>query len=291
MANLLTRKQKFLIGAIAGLAVLNFFVFREVFAIAAARRLTVSVLNVGQGDSILVQTPSLRNILIDGGPNALVTGKIRARLPFWERRLDAVILTHPDADHLQGLLRVLKHYRADYIIWTGVVRDGQAYEQWLEILKDQQKKGARVAIARSGLVLSSGKAAMRVLHPFNDVRGHFAAATNDTGAVIRLSYGRHSFLLTGDISSQVEQRLVAQDAPLESDVLKIAHHGSKHSSSAAFLQAVRPGVAAISVGKNSYGHPAPDVLQRLQEFGIKAVRTDLHGDIVFVTDGNNITIK
>lgn len=289
----LTSKQKAYLVLVAVLLALNFFAYRQVIALSEPPVLRVDVLDVGQGDSIFIQTPQRRSIIIDGGPGGAVLEKLSARLPFWERSLDAVILTHPDQDHLMGLLSVLQHYKVRYIIWTGIVRSGANYQRWLQLLDSAQHQGSRVVIARAGTRITSSGATLRLVHPFTDLHGQsFGGDDNDTGVVARLDYGRKSFLFTADVSQAVEQALIDAKAPLAADVLKVGHHGSKYSSGESFLAAVSPGLAAISVGaKNTYGHPTPEVLQRLQNFGIPMLRTDQHGDIIFATDGRTISVK
>ena len=278
---------------VAGLILLNVFAWQEVFALAGTQYLHVTALDIGQGDSIFIQTPNQNQIIVDGGPNSAVLGRLQAHMPFWDRSLDMVVLTHPDADHLAGLLDVLKKYKVDYILWTGIVRDGQLYQKWVQLLKDTQKKGTRVVIAKAGQKIVSGNVVIDIVHPFENLDGKvFGSNDNDTGIVSHVVYGNTSFLLTADISGKEEQKLVDQHIDITSDVLKVAHHGSKYSSSEEFLQAVHPGLAVISVGaKNTYGHPTPEVLQRLEKFGIRVLRTDQHGDVEILSDGNTINIK
>lgn len=288
----MTSRRKIYLGLIAVLAIATFFSWRDVFALSGPSYLKVDVLSIGQGDSIFIQTPDMRHILIDGGPGQDILGKLQSRLPLWDRKLDVIILTHPDADHLQGLLAVLQKYQADYIIWTGITREGQGYQEWLRLLEKQKARGAKVIQAKQGLQISNGQVVIDTLHPFEVMEGKTVKEGNDTGIVSRLQYGSKSFLFTADISSNVEYDLVGRGTTLASDVLKVPHHGSKYSSSDEFLEAVHPGIAAISVGaRNSYGHPTKEVLQRLESFGISILRTDRHGDIKFSSDGSNIHIK
>ena len=275
------------------LILLNFLAWKEVFALNGPHYLNVDVLDIGQGDSIFIETPSLRHILIDGGSDSKVLGKLAKRLPFWDKTLDVVILTHPDQDHLMGLLHVLKKYKVDYIVWTGMVRDGGNYEEWVKLLAKKQKQGSKVIIARADTKINSGNVLIDTLNPLENLEGkYFGKAGNDTGIVSRVLYGKNSFLLTADISSNVEQEMIRRNTSLASDILKVPHHGSKYSSSELFLQAVNPKFAVISVGKdNNYGHPTEEVLQRLQKFGISILRTDQRGDVNIVSDGNTIKIK
>lgn len=293
MSNFWTLKRKIGFGLIGILFLLDFFVWKEVFAIAGPHYLKVDVLNIGQGDSIFIETPSMRRILIDGGPNSSVLGKLAKRMPLWSKSLDVVILTHPDADHVIGLLHVLKKYEIDYIIWTGMIRDGGNYQEWISLLEKKQNEGSKIIIVKLNDQIKTGNVALKILHPFENLTGHFFDKQgNDTGIVTSLQYGKKSFLFTADASNAVEQGLINYQVNLDSDVLKIGHHGSKYSTSEEFLQAVSPDIAVISVGKNnSYGHPTQEVLQKLQEFGIKVLRTDTDGDVQIVSDGENIIVN
>ena len=289
----LTLKRKIFLGLIAIFILLNFFVWKEVFALNGPHYLKVDVLDIGQGDSIFIETPNMRRILIDGGPDSAVLGKLSKRLPFWNKSLDVVILTHPDQDHLMGLLSVLKKYKIDYILWTGIVRDGGNYQKWLELLAKKQKQGSKIIIADVNTKIISGNVFVDTFNPVENLEGrYFGKISNDTGIVSRLLYGKNSFLFTADVSSKVEEGIVRDNINLASDVLKVPHHGSKYSSSEVFLQAVKPKFAIISVGKdNTYGHPTQEVLQKLQKFGINIFRTDRDGDVEIISDGENIKIK
>jgi len=284
--------KKILVALVIVLAIINVFAFRQVLALAGPQYLQVEALDIGQGDAIFIKTSARRTILIDGGPDSAVLTKLAARLPFWQRTLDAIILTHPDADHVMGLLEVLKKYQVDYIVWTGMMRNNANYDQWLSLLKKAKQQGTQIIIAHQGTKINSAGAVLEVLHPFENVEGKFFKESNDTGIVLRLDYGTASFLFTADISSKIEGQLVTTGAPLAIDVLKVAHHGSKYSTSEIFLEAAHPQFAVISAGKdNSYGHPTPEVLQRLEEFGITVLRTDQQGDVTFLSDGNHIQVK
>ena len=292
-------KKKFILFFVALLAGLNFFCWQEVFALAGPQKLKVDFLNVGQGDSFFIETPANNKILIDGGPDVTVLQKLGEILPFWDKEIDLVVLTHPDSDHVTGLIDVLQKYKVDNILWNGIVKDGTEYQKWLKVLAAQQKNGARIIIAKAGEEIKSGGVSLDILNPKDSLQGKYFKEDNDTGVVSRLVYGKESFLFTADIDSKEEQKLTeiasSPEAPrndeLKSDVLKVAHHGSKYSTSNLFLAAVQPQIAVISDGKNNtYGFPTPEALQRLQNYDIKVLRTDTNGDIKMVSDGNNITL-
>lgn len=293
MTNFWNPRRKISLLFVGILFLLNLFLWQEVFSLSGQHYLKVDFLNIGQGDSIFIETPNKHQILIDGGPDYAILGKLAKLMPLWDRSLDIVILTHPDSDHLVGLLSVLKKYKVDYIVWTGIKRDGANYEKWVKALLKEQKKGSNVVIASRGTEIKSGQVLINTLNPSENIEGkYFDDKINYTGIVSKLSYGRKSFLFTADIPSQVEHAMISEKLILKADILKIPHHGSKFSSSEEFLQAVKPDIAVISVGKdNSYGHPTSEVLQRLENFGIKVLRTDLNNDIELLSDGEIIKVN
>jgi len=273
------------------LLVLNIVCWHEIFNLANNNYLTVEFLDVGQGDSAFVKTPEMHQILIDGGPGSTVLSKLAKNMPFWDKSLDLVILTHPDLDHMQGLLYVLERYKVDFILWTGVKKIAPEYDEWIRVLKKQQKMGAKIVIAESGQEIKAGDLFIDTLYPFFSLEGQeMKSSANNTCVVNKLIYGNNSFLFTGDISTGAEKELVASGESIASDVLKVAHHGSKYSTSNLFLESVRPEIAIISVGKNTYGHPTPEVLERLDDFDIETLRTDQKGDITILSNGINLKL-
>jgi competence protein ComEC len=256
------------------------------------QNLEVIFFNVGQGDSAFIQTPSGQQVLIDGGPDSTVINKLARVLPFYDRTIDLIILTHPEKDHIAGLLDVLKRYKVENIMWTGVVRDIPEWQEWEKLIAQE---GSHIEIAKAGeRVVLQGEDPCRkdercvffdILNPEKNLSGQHFEDSNDTSIVGVLSFGSDSFLFTGDISSKEEEKLL--DKNIAADVLKVAHHGSKYSSSEQFLEKVSPKIAVIPVGENNYGHPSPDVLAKFKNFGINVLLTKLNGDIKIVSDGNN----
>lgn len=284
-------KKIFLFSAIILLS-LNFFAWKEVFSLTENNYLKVDFLDVGQGDSVFIETPQKHQILIDGGPDSTVLQKLSERMPFWDKEIDLIILTHPESDHMRGLMEVLQRYNVDYVLWTGVERNTPEFKKWADILEKNQEQ-EKVITASAGMKIKAGNAVIDILYPSENLSGkEFKKTSNDTAVVSHLVFGKDSFLFTGDISSVAEKELVSRsDRAIKSDVLKVAHHGSKYSTSDIFLAAVKPKMAVISVGaKNTYGHPTPEVLQRLQNYDIKVLRTDQQGDINMVSDGKGIDI-
>lgn len=263
-----------------------FIVWYAVFWIEGSYgTLVLEVMDVGQGDAIFVEAAGIQ-ILIDGGPNDAVLTKLGDAMPFWDRSLDLVILTHPDKDHISGLLDVLERYRVDMILWSGVQHSTAEYQEWLRLVEEE---GAEIHLARAGqrLELGSSGAVFDILAPFTDGKGEFFGSLNDTSVVGLLRFWNVSALFMGDAAKMTEYRLLFESPEmLDANILKAGHHGSKTSSSEAFLKIVSPQYAAISAGKkNRYGHPHPEVIDILRNAGVKILRTDIQGTIRFVTDG------
>jgi competence protein ComEC len=287
MVNFASKKIFVFLGT---LTVLNILAWSVVFDLNKHKLLEVNFFDVGQGDAIFIETPKGQQVLIDGGPSSVILEKLGKEMPFWDRGIDLVILSHPETDHLSGLIDVLKKYKVRNILWTGVKRDTPEYEEWQESIKEE---GAKIYIAKKGeKILMSDGISMDVLYPFENLEGKELQDSNDTSIVGRLVFSSNSFIFTGDITQTAEKEIIDKDMGVNSDVLKIAHHGSKTSSSEEFLKAVSPDVAVISVGKdNSYGHPTPEVLENLNKYGIKVLRTDELGDIKIISDGGIFKIE
>lgn len=253
-------------------------------------RLHVYFLDVGQGDAIFVQTPSGRQILIDGGPDSTILRRLGEVMPLYDRSLDLVVLTHPDADHLSGLNSVLGRYEVNLIWETGMACATSLCLEWEE---NKREEGAKVQTAFFGQKIEAGDGvSFLVLHPFEDEKGKIFSKRNNAAIVLKLLYGQQSVLLTADIEKQAETKLLAAGADLDADFLKVGHHGSKTSTTAEFLKAVSPLSAFIEVGaKNRYGHPTEEVLSRLENYGVKYYRTDTAGTVELVLDGGNYFIK
>jgi competence protein ComEC len=259
-------------------------------------RLHVTFLDVGQGDAIFIQTPSGRQVLIDGGPSELTLLDLLGReMAFWDRSLDVVILTHPDIDHLAGLLPVLERFEVGAIVYRAVDAGAVEYERWLALVGAE---GADVYAGVRGLELGLGDGVrLAVLHPGGEVGDRGGMGHNNASVVTRLTYGSISLLLPGDIEQSVERSLVAGGAPLRSNVLKVAHHGSCTSTSEEFLAVVAPDMTVISVGENDFGHPCKAVLDRLDEWAeregraLPVYRTDRDGSIEAISDGAQVWVR
>jgi len=276
------KAEVYLLGGFITIAVL---IWVPVLSFSQDYVLEVNFFDIGQGDAIFIEAPGGSQVLIDGGPDSTILEKLGQELPFYDREIDLVILTHPDADHLSGLIEVLKRYKIDAVLITGVASDTNVYKEWQTVL---EKEGAKIIIAQAGQRVWLGEDIyLDILYPFQNLEDKVVSNTNNSSIVSRLVFGENSFLFTGDAEFAAEYDLVSRDIDIDSDILKIGHHGSKNSTSQRFLEAITPEIAVIQAGKNNkYGHPHEDVLKRLK--GINILRTDLDGDIEILSDGINI---
>jgi len=183
----------------------------------------------------------------------------------------------------------LKRYKVKNILWTGVIKDTAEYQEWISLI---EKEGANIIIAEAGQRIDlSENICLSILYPFETLEGQEIKKVNNTSIIARLVFNNISFLLTGDIEKSVERKLVNKSIDLDSDILKVAHHGSKTSSSLEFLEIVSPEIAVISVGENPWGHPNQEVLENLQQFNIEILITKELGDIKIISDGNDFRVK
>jgi competence protein ComEC len=248
-----------------------------------AKPLEVVFLNIGQGDSILVQYGT-KQILIDGGPSGKTElAKLGEYLPYFDNEIELVIATHPDKDHIAGLIEVARNYKIGKVLTTAAEKDTQVFKEWREVL--DYNKIETLEVWR-GTEIGLDDADMKIVAPAGKVDPSVGDA-NDKSVVARLDWGENSFLFTGDIESSAEREILESGEDIDVDFLKIAHHGSKYSSSEAFLDAVSPEDAIISVGaNNSYGHPTEAVLNALKARDIEILRTDESGDIIYKCEEN-----
>lgn len=260
----------------------------------------MTMLDVGQGESIFLAFPDGQTMLVDGGgqpdfgdPNGppsrrepLDIGEVVVSPYLWSRsiqRLDILAVTHADADHLAGVPALLRNFAVNEL-WLG---DGNLDPEYDALARLARARGTFVRRIREGDRLSLGGASLDVLGPSQPP----AAKRNNRSLVLCLRYGRQGFLLTGDIEQEREQALLASGELGSCSILKVPHHGSRTSSHALFLRAARPIFAVISAGRdNLYGHPHEDVLARLRQVGARVLRTDREGLISVMTDGYRLTI-
>jgi len=254
-------------------------------------KLHVYFLDVGQGDAILLRSPGGRTILVDGGPDPLLlTSRLGQVLPFWQRRIDLVVATHADQDHLAGLVPVVEHYDVARAMESPLMGDDPLSSHWHQLL---DATGTEVILCQRGMRVSLGEDLdLRILHPSADASPSAADDDNRNSVVIQVIAGRCRVLLTADIDALAEQELLDAGEPLGATLLKVAHHGAESSTSATFLDAVDPQLAVISVGEdNTFGHPSDGVLARLEAADCQILRTDLYGTVELITDGQTCWVR
>jgi len=253
----------------------------------AGEYLSVSFLDVGQGDAILIQTPDGVEVLIDGGPNNSVLRELSKQMSFFDRKIDMVIGTHPDSDHIGGLIDVLSRYEVDTIVTTENQSDTSTASSYVQATTNE---GAKIIYARAGQKFTLGESiTLRVLFPVYEAS---KMESNASSIILQLVYGEIEFLLTGDSPKRIEEYLVQEGVDLESDVLKAGHHGSRTSTSEMFLEAVDPQFAVISAEKDSrYGHPHVEVTDMLFNHRVTTYATAEEGTVTFESDGVNVWLE
>jgi competence protein ComEC len=282
------RSYTLLFGASAVVAILAWLALLQL----PDGKLHVAFLDVGQGDAVLITGPTGQQILVDGGPSpTALTSALGKEMPFWDRSLDMLIMTHPDADHISGLVEVLGRYEVGGWIDNGRPDGDDTYAECMARLADA---GVPRHEVRAGDRLDLGEGILlEVLHPPTELLAGTDSDSNNNSLVLRLVWGEAEFLLAGDIENEAEKQLLSSTQNLSADLLKIAHHGSGGSSSAEFLSAVAPAYAVISVGAdNRFGHPDETVLERLAALSdVTILRTDKEGTIEFRTDGHQVWVQ
>ena len=244
---------------------------------------TFAMLDVGQGDGLFIESPTGTQVMFDAGPVHSVLGPLSRVISPFDKSINAVVITNPDADHIGGLLDILKNYEVGEIFESGTLTDSKTYKN----LRDEMAKQnvPDILVKRGTRMDLGGGVYIDILFPDRDVSSW---ATNDGGVVARLTYGDTSIMLTGDAPAKTEQIILRENNPaqLASTILKVGHHGSRTSTSLSFAQAVKPSYALISDGKdNKYGHPHQETLDILTQLGAKIFRTDLLGSIIMKSDG------
>jgi len=250
----------------------NVFFWSMIFYFSQAEGLEVCFLDIGMGDAIFIKTELGHQILIDGGPNDRVIKKLEERMPFWDRTIDLIVLTHPDKDHMFGLIEVLKRYKVENILWTGIETDSLLAKEWEEAIV---REGAKIWIAEQGLNINISKSQyINLLYPFESLEGRAVSNKNNTSIVMVLNADKYRILFTGDAEKKIEQWLVEKEYDLKAQILKVSHHGSKTGSSIDFIEAVQPDVAIICASENNqYGFPHEETLANLSESGITILQT------------------
>ncbi len=257
-------------------------IFLFAFAHASSGTLELTFLDVGQGDAILIRTPTNEKILIDAGPAGAILAPLAAELNFWERGIDLAILTHPDTDHIAGMVELLKRYKIKRIMLTGVQHETDWYTAILREIT-RQKIPVVLGNATTDLELGGG-VRLDILWPEEILAGKYIEDTNTTSIAARLIFGETAAVMTGDLDLASEKLLLQNTPDLHAQILKLGHHGSRNSSSAEFLAAVNPAIAIVSASAdNTFGHPSPEVLAKLPNAEI--LETSKIGSIHFTSDG------
>lgn len=275
-------KKTFLIVAVLfviSLIYTHFAEKREINPENPGENLTVTFLNVGQGDSSFIEFPNGKCMLIDASvysEGEKICNHIGQK---GYSKIDYIVATHPHNDHIGGMRTVSECFEIGTVYMPNVTSSTETYMDFLKFLK---KSDTTVIKAESGAEFSEGDVKVEFLSPMRDEYEDL----NNYSAVVKLTYGKKSFLFTGDAEELVETDLLESGADLKSDVLKVGHHGSSSSTTHEFLKAVEPRFAIISCGKNNdYGHPHKEVLKSLDDAGVKIYRTDINGDIVMISNG------
>ena len=258
--------------------------------------LRVVFFDVGQGDAAFIETPSGRQVVVDGGERPLLMARLLGeRMRFNDRSIDVVAASHPNSDHIGGLLQVLKRYDVGAVLERRIEYESATYEAWARAVDEEQTQGARVIEAGAGLaIMLDSDVRLEVLGPPRELLRGTGSDADNASLVLRLTYGEVSFLLTGDVFAAGERAMLASGVNPDSDVLKVPHHGSDTSSTAEFLRAVSPAVAVISVGaENRFGHPGEGVVRRLRGFvGEDGLyMTSERGAVEFITDGETLWVR
>ncbi|MBA7492688.1 ComE operon protein 3 [subsurface metagenome] len=260
-----------------------------------ADNLKVNFINVGEGDCILIEAPNKINILIDGGgtPQSNFDVGNKIVIPYLRRKginkINLLVLTHPHLDHLEGLLPVIREFRVDMVLDSGLICDSSEYKEFISII---HKKGIPYHQAKAGdNFIFSNNLEIFLLNPLYDSDFYDESDFNNASIVVKLFYKNADFLFTGDIEEATEKKLLVWQNILQSDILKVGHHGSETSTNLEFLDKVNPSIAVITVGKNHFGHPSQKIIERLKDRNIQIYRTDENGTIIIRTNGQEYWIK
>lgn len=242
---------------------------------------SVSFIDVGQADSVLIRNGNY-NMLIDAGNNEDGEKLVNYFKSLGIEEFTYVFATHPHEDHIGGMDDIINNFKIDNYYMSNKLSTTKTF---MDVLDALDGRNLKYTVPNKGDTLKLGDANIKVIYPGDD-----KSNINDSSIVLKITYGKNSFLLTGDATSNVERKIYNED--IKSDVLKVAHHGSSYSSTDVFLDKVKPYYAVISVGKNNiYNHPSNKTLEKLNKRNIKVYRTDLDGTIVFISDGDNLSVK
>lgn len=278
--------------------ILIYMLFTSVFIICCkhnnmnlenlSNNMNVHFINVGQGDSILIQVNN-KNLLIDSGPKDSKKDLINYLNNLNIKKIDFLLATHPHEDHIGNMAEIIKKYEIKAFYSPKVTTTTKSFESMIDALKS---KNLKINILKSGPTsIDLGEnTTVSILSPNKDkyISGN-TENLNNYSPVILIKFGENKFLFTGDAEMEVEKEILSSNIDIKADVLKLGHHGSSTSTSEEFLNVVNPSIGVISVGEdNSYGHPHKEVLNLLNSKKIKILRTDIDGNIIISSDGKNI---
>jgi competence protein ComEC len=272
-------KEKLPTSTMLFLLAANFVVWNSVFNVDAKPDLEVVFFDVGQGDATFIQSKDGTQILIDGGPTSLILSQLADYMPYYDRSLDIMVVSHMHADHITGLISVLDRYEVNRIIMSGALHTTPEAEKFMQLV--EEKNVEKVIVDKPFKVKFADGAIFSFLHPQLSFEGLIPKHQHDAMVVGELSYKDIDFLFMGDAESDLEDSLVRQGYVNDIDVLKVSHQGSKNSSTNFFLNSAKPEYAIIPVGKNKYGHPGQATLDRLANVGANLFRTDRDGAVEF----------
>jgi len=273
---------------LGGLFIIAVFVLFIVFAKPqASSDLKVYFFDVGQGDSEYIKLADGSDILIDGGPDDKVLTELGKAMNFGDREISLVVLSHPHADHLSGLIDVLRRYKVQEVWESGVDYPSATYDEWKSIIAE---KNIPVKYVVAGDVRTIGSLNFKTLYPLSSFEKKTIDNINNVSVINRLDYGNFSALFLGDAEKPVQAQISGQMKP--TTVLKVGHHGSGNATLEDFLKVVRPAIAVIEVGKdNKYGHPAVSTINILKQLAIRIYRTDQNGTVEISSDGQNYSVQ
>lgn len=247
------------------------------------------IMDVGQGDAILFDTSDGHQVLIDGGPNSTILSRLAKAMPLTDKEIDLVIISHNHADHLAGINSVIERYKVNDIWISGAEYDTATYKKFVSLVAEKQIK---TEVITAGKTWSVGGLTGIAIYPLADQNGQHPENPHSASVVTFWQYGSTTAMMTGDAESEMESAMLARGIVKHADILKVGHHGSKTSSSPAFLKAVIPKIAVISAGRNNrYGHPHQITLEHLAQLGIPILRTDQSSTIRFDITSDSYSYK
>lgn len=270
-------------------SIINLTVWFNYFS-SFEKNLDIHFVDVGNGDGIYIRTPENFNIVIDGGPKDKFSEYLGINFPFLGRDIDLLVLSHPHEDHIMGAIDVLKNYKVKKILGTGVKSDSPIYAKFLDVARD---KNIDFIFAKQGQNFKFGTLNIEVVFPFEYMSNKEISNINNSSLILKVNYNNFSCLFLGDVEKDMADEILFSGVEIKSDVIKVSHQGSKNGvqNVTKFLELINPKVAIISVGDNSYGHPSEETLDKLSSYKVNTFRTDVDGDVIISSDGNEYWIQ